>query len=159
MLKHIALHIINNNEENHMIKFRHRDDEEIAKASLIEKGTYEFYCQKATAGTSKNGNNTIALELVVYDENKRERIVKDWLVDIDAMHYKIKHFCETTDQLDIYMADEFSPEHCINKRGYVMIDVRKDDRGIFVNKVSDYVKSPTYVKTAPEDGFNDAVPF
>src|ERR1700733_67692 len=107
-----------------MFKIKHRTDEEIAKAGLLEKGHYDFCVLHALEKKSEASNNMIELQLQIFDTNSKERIVKDWLVDTDTMHYKIKHFCEATNQLDIYTNDLLNAKACLGKNGRLILDIR-----------------------------------
>jgi uncharacterized protein DUF669 len=140
-----------------MFKIKHRTEEEIAKAGLLEKGNYAFCVKNAIEKVSDKGNNMIELQLQIFDTHNKERIIKDWLVDTDTMHYKIKHFCESTGQLDVYMADMLSANACRGKNGHLTLDIKKDNKnGVMVNRVHDYIKAHTMTYN---DTLNDAVPF
>jgi hypothetical protein len=154
-----------------MFKFPSKTDqqlEDIKNRGLLPDGVYPFRVKSASLGQSNAGNEMISLVIGVVFEGE-ERNIKDWLVSMDTMIYKIKHFCEAVGLEDKYLAGEFGLDDCSHKTGYVRLGIQKgkprDDGGMFPDKnsVADYVK-PSEVpegtaKVGIDPTFNDDIPF
>lgn len=130
--------------------------------SLLPKGTYDFEVFRAEDTVSKKGNDMIALGLRIYAPDGSTPFVSDWL--LEAMAYKLRHFCETTGLIAKYDDGTLCAEDCLHAAGKVQIDIEKA-KGNYgpKNVVKDYGAGPESDemprgKAAAEDD-DDQVPF
>lgn len=125
-------------------------DEQIRKLQnpgLIAEGIYSFIVREAEQTHSKTGSQMLKLRLGVFDANKAEHSILDWLVITDQMMFKLKSFCEAVGLLDKYEAGIIGAVDCLNRQGRVKIGVQKgnpkdDGSGFFPDKntVKAYLK-------------------
>lgn len=121
---------------------------------LLEKGDYDFEVLNAEDAVSKKGNPMIKLTLKIYDKNGNGRQMYDYL--LEALAFKLKHFCEATGLDDKYKAGKLEASDCLAKSGKVMIDVESSDAYPPRNSVKDYVK----IKVNKDNNFIDNdIPF
>lgn len=148
------------------MKVTPRSEEEIQSMNIMPEGVYPFEVTDASDMVSKSGNEMIMLTLAVYDGQNRKHVMKDFL--LDAMAFKIRHFCEFTGILDRYNLGKVNAQDCYRKAGYAKVVVEagreRPDGGEYPprNAIKDYCARPEG-KAAPEqDGavpFNDDCPF
>lgn len=138
---------------------------------LLPAGEYSFTVMHAENATSKKGNQMIKLSLEIYDNNGLARYVTDYLME--ALAYKLRHFCDTTGLEEKYQQGQFDASDCIGKSGQCKLKVEKTEDYAPKNAVQDYVKNvkpatvnSTGIKTkphndaGPEDDFiSDDIPF
>jgi len=124
---------------------------------LLEPDTYDFVVEKATSEVSKSGNQMIKLVLKIWDKEGREVTIFDYLVDIDYMRYKIKHFCEAVGLSDKLAAGSFNESDCEGKGGKAVIVIQKSKKYGDRNSVSDYLVST--VAKNDEPFFDDDLQF
>lgn len=152
------------------MKFKHKTEEEIQSMFLLPEGTYQFVVTKAEDAMSKSNNEMIKLTLKIMDKSGREHTVYDYL--LEAMEFKLKHFCDATGLEKEYQSDMLLAKHCEGKSGMVDIIVQKGQPnpagGNYADKnsVKDYIKRTSGQKTQNEllnqsinNDFNDEVPF
>lgn len=154
------------------MQFKPKTQEEIlfesAAMSLITPGIYSFEVIEATNKLSKAGNEMIQLKLKVWDDNGRERIIFDYL--LESMAYKLKHFCETTGLLGKYEMGVIDETDCLGKSGLVDIIIqkgsKKTDGSLYPdrNSVKDYLIKEGFTKpkltlAANNDIVDDDIPF
>lgn len=151
-----------------MFNFIPVSEDEIAKQNLLDKGEYKFFVKKAEQKRSKAGNPMIELQLSILDANNREHLVFDYLMDHEALRYKIRHFCYSIGLGAKYESGAFSPEECVEKVGHAKIYIKEDASGQYKpkNAVGDYLplvkKEETELKikaSTNEDPFDDLIPF
>ena len=143
------------------MKFKPNSAEEIQRAQLIEPGEYDFEVIDATEEVSKAGNPMIKLRLKIYVDDS-ERTIFDYLME--AVEFKLRHFCEAVGILDVYEAGDLLPVHCTARAGKVLIGIRKDKSGQYPdqNTVKDYVvneESEPVSKLSSPNFTNDEIPF
>jgi Protein of unknown function (DUF669) len=114
-----------------------KTEEEIQEAGLMPEGCYDFEVIHAEEGTSKKGNEMIIIELAVFDATGRRREIKDYLME--AMAFKLRHFCETAGIIDDYNAGILDADNLTGKTGKVTIG-KEPAKGNFraKNTVVDY---------------------
>lgn len=128
------------------MKFAPKTESELEISLLLEPGIYPFQVSEAINDTSKNGNEMIKIGLTVWGPEGRIHFVYDYL--LEAMAYKLRHFCCYTGLIQKYESGELSANDCINKEGYVEIAIQKGkpngNGGNYpdINKVKDYVERP-----------------
>jgi hypothetical protein len=149
-------------------------DEQINSMNVMSDGTYdaevtEFHDTDKynKPMISKSGNPMTMVKLNVWDINGQIHSVFDYLVDIQSMAFKTKHFCEATGNLDKYEAEqEIKGPDVLGKRIKVVIGSQppqpKPDGSFYPpkNQVKDYIKSLQLVESkAPTEAFNDDIAF
>ena len=122
------------------MKFPPKSEKEIQEMKLFPAGIYDFEVIKAVERESKVGNPMIALKLMVFVDD-RVMYVNDYLVVMDSMAFKIRHFCEATGLLSIYEKGELDPQSLIGRFGRCDIQIQKDKDGVYAdrNAVRDYI--------------------
>jgi len=141
------------------MRFTPKTENEIQFENLLEPGIYNFSVVKAEDAISKAGNEMIKLNLKVWDKNGHERFVFDYL--LEALAYKIKHFCDAVGLADKYQNGAFNASDCLDKSGNVKVDIQKDKTGLYHDKniVVDYLVETT-ASQSKKDTFEDSdIPF
>ena len=151
------------------MRFKPQSEQEIQAMSLIEAGTYPFEVLEAEDTKSKSGNEMIKVKLKLWDNAGRERVVFDYL--LEAMSYKLRHFCEATSLLDKYETGDLQASSLIGRGGKLELETelgkaKPDGSGNYPdkNRVADYVKSDGAVskpvaKAGEPDFIDDDLPF
>ena len=141
------------------MKFQPKSEKEVS--NLIPKGEYIFEVLEADEKTSKSGNDMIALKLgVVYNDSVRG--IFDYLVDIDSMAFKTRHFADSVGLLAEYEKGSLDAGALVGLTGKCKIDIQPAKDGYDAkNAVKDYVKigsksAPTGKTETVED---DDIPF
>lgn len=147
------------------MRFTPKTEEELEMEGVLPKGIYPFSVLKAEHAVSKkSGADMIKLSLRLYGDG-RDAFATDYLME--AMAFKLAHFCEQTGLSDRYNSGELEADDCENREGWVRVDVKKDDYGT-KNEVKDYVSKPetsaAQTRPAPKsrplvDDDDDMVPF
>ncbi|SRR5579872_2878084 len=147
-------------------------DEELETASLMAEGTYSFQVMKCSKKVSKSGNPMAELMLNVWDNEGKAHTIYDYLVFSEQPFCirKIKHFCDSTGNLDKYKKGEL-PEDLTGLCGRAFVVITEatpnGKGGMYApkNSVDDYVsnageKPKAQVKDQgmPPD-LNDDIPF
>ncbi len=115
-------------------------DAEKAKFAAWSRGNYDFEVVSAEDSTSKNGNDMIVVELLVFDQHGNKKKIKDWLVE--AMPVKLKHMCEATGLHSEYDEGNFTSDDLLGRTGKVTLAIEKNEQYGDRNKVYDYVPAP-----------------
>lgn len=117
------------------MKITPKSQEEIDLEGLLEKGVYDFEVIKSEDKVSKKGNEMIHVRLKVFHNNGFQ-FVDDYLME--AMSYKLRHFCETTNLLDKYESGELTADDCAGSSGKVKIDIEPSGEFPAKNVAKDY---------------------
>lgn len=146
------------------MRFAPKTDSELAAMDLIQPGQYHFEVIEAKDRQSKAGNDMVELKLKVWDQDGRERVMFDYL--LEAMPKKLKHFCDVANLEHEYKSGFFSADHCFNKSGVIDVIIQEDKTGQYQpkNSVRDYIKKENMQPKASapkqeEELFNDDIPF
>jgi hypothetical protein len=148
------------------VKFEPKTDQEIeklAKANLLPPGIYDFEVYSAEDTTSQKGNEMTALKLRIDGES--DKIIPDWLVAIDNMAFKLKHFAETTGLIAEYDAGEMTAEMMRGRVGKAKVGIQPAKDGYAAkNKIVDYIKpvdveKNAQVQSARAKDLDDEIPF
>jgi hypothetical protein len=147
------------------MQFKPKTEDEIQRENLLEEGAYPFQVVEAAEGKSKKGNDMITVKLRLYRPSGGECFVFDYL--LEAMAFKLLHFCEEVGLADKYEAGTLTDEDCVGKEGMVMIGIQ-DAKGGYPakNVVADYgedeEKEPAKAVKKPDpdlDAQPDDIPF
>lgn len=142
------------------MRFTAMTAKEIQESKLLPKGQYLAEVIDAEDAVGKNsGKEQIKLSLRIYDSQDRTYFVTDYL--LEAMQFKLLHFCEAAGIKEQYEIGSLSAMHCLGKKVPVDIDVKTDSFGT-KNTVKDYVtkKENDLPLEAKKDEFiDDSIPF
>ncbi len=131
------------------MKVTPHSEEELQTMRLMPEGVYPFEVMDCLDMVSKNGNEMIKLILAVYDNDNRKHIINDFL--LDAMAFKVRHFCEKVGIIDLYDMGQVAAKDCYAKSGYVKVGVdtgRENPNGGSYppkNTIKDYCDKPNGV--------------
>ena len=144
------------------MNFNPKTEQEIQSMGLIEEGSYPFEVIESQDRLSKSGNEMIELKLKIWDSLGRERQCFDYL--LEAMAFKLRHFCEAVGLLDKYEAGNLQAGDCIGRSGTLELTIQagkqKPEGGYYPDKnsVKDYIKKESST-TTDDTMLNDEVPF
>lgn len=153
------------------MQFQPKTEKEILEESLIPPGCYGFEVIKAEAKKSKAGNDMIELKLKVFEDADHGVFVTDYLME--AMAFKLLHFCSETGLMANYSAGKLTADMCIGKTGWVQTKHSKPNGDYAIkNEVKDYgqpkdkkaqpqesrLVSPASASSAPSEDDSD-IPF
>jgi hypothetical protein len=140
--------------------------EALQNQGLLTEGTYPFQVKAIDQLISKSGNSMLKVKLSVLEKDGSARIIFDYLVAMDTMMFKIKHFCESIGLADQYSKGMFDPQECIDRSGMAILGIQKgnakpDGTGNYADKnsIKDYVKSDKLQKAADDKMLNEDIPF
>lgn len=136
------------------MQFKPKTDEELNP--LLQPGVYDYEVVKATDEISQSQNEQIKLTLRTWDNQGKEIIVFDYL--LEAMHYKIKHFCYGCGLSNLYETGKLTAQDCIGRVGKFVIKIDKDKSGQYKDKnaVKDYI-AESDLSSKPSD-LDDDIP-
>lgn len=146
-----------------------------AVRNLLAKGNYPFIVKSIIEKKTKNGNHDmLEVELGIIDANGKDWTVKDWVVIMDEMAWKLRHFADTCGLLKKYEDRSLDAKDFLGKKGVAKIGVKDYESGGEMRKtncVTDYIKADSVaqikshgeVKKASvnqaDDFLNDNIPF
>lgn len=114
-----------------------KETQELSK-ELFPEGEYEFRVAWAKAEISKQSHNDmITLSLHIF-RNGEYIQVYDYL--LEAMMFKLKHFCEATGLEKEYASGTLTPGMCMGKSGRCKLIIQHDKSGKWKdrNSIDDY---------------------
>ena len=119
------------------MKFTAKAEEDLGKRIVLMPGEYNFEVLEAVETFSQKGNEMIKLKIKV----DNQITLKDYL--LDAMDFKVKHFCEATGLHRLYKSGELRDFDCRGKTGRVLIEVEvgqdRNGEAYDRNSIKDYV--------------------
>lgn len=119
------------------INEKENKNEEIYADEIFDIGEYEFKVVSARDAKSNAGNEMIKLAIAVFDTGRQIKVY-DYL--LEAMRFKLKHFCEATGLEKQYNSGTLSPQMCIGKEGRLKLTIQVDKSRKYSDKnvVEDY---------------------
>jgi hypothetical protein len=140
-------------------------EEQDQMRNLIDAGEYIAHIDNATEKKTKNGKyDMIELELEVHDMSGRPRKLRDWIVFMDEMSWKLRHAAKSAGLIEKYDNDTLIDKDFIGTRVVIKVGIKDGDKGK-MNNVIDYLPSDN-VANAPKKSeglgsefFDDALPF
>ena len=125
-----------------MFQFQALPREELKSFMLLPDGEYKFVVVSAEQKTSKNGNAMIEIKIGINGASNNVT-VRDWLVNLPSMQYKICEFCDAVGVP--YERGSFTANEILGKTGNCILFTESrtldDGREMKSNKVRSYVKS------------------
>ena len=109
---------------------------EVSK-EIFPKGEYEFKVVWAKDGISKAGNEMIEIVHHVFNDGKTIKVY-DYL--LEAMHFKLKHFCGTTGLETAYTEGTLTAKMCVGKTGRCKLEIQSSPGFPDKNIIEDYCK-------------------
>lgn len=137
------------------MKFAPKTETELETMSLLEPGIYPFQVTQASNEISKSGNDMLKLTVMIWDKGGSMHYIYDYL--LEAMGYKLRHFCESTGLMGKYEKGELYPQDCMNAQGNLEIIIQegkdKGDGSRYPsrNSVKDYIKKDEKSNTFKDD--------
>lgn len=160
---------------NSLYKALNEEDVMKARFNLLDDGEYDAVVKMASRRMSKSGNVMADMVLSVFDSNGHPTDVRDFLVFMPTMLWKIKHFCDSSGQEQLYAEEKFCPENAAMQHVRVRIgrqtgnEIPEDklngkpygSRYPDKNVVEDYIAGKSATPPArKEDNFHDdQIPF
>ncbi len=109
------------------MQFEPKTEAQIEKESrerlLIPEGYCYFVVADATDEISKSGNQMIKLVLQVESVTGQKAKIWDYLLPQFAM--KIKHFCDITENQNLYNTGTLTADDCIPAEGWCHVGIQK----------------------------------
>lgn len=152
------------------MQFTPKSESELQQSLLLEAGLYPFQVMHAEDAISKSGNEMIKLTLKVWNKDGSERVIYDYL--LEAMAFKLRHFCASAGLIGNYEAGNLKAADCIGKLGKVDIIMQSGQPnpmgGYYPDKnsVKDYLAPdkgsmtmPLAKKVVNGDFIDDDLPF
>lgn len=127
------------------LQYKKITEQEDQMRHLLEKGEYPFHVKSIKEGKTKNNKyDMLTLDIAVMDINGREITVKDWVVLMDEMAWKLRHLAATCDVLNLYDDNLLQSKDFLGKNGVVKLGIREyeneEHEKRLVNYVIDYIK-------------------
>lgn len=139
------------------MKFTPKTEEEISAFDVWPAGDYDFTVIEAQDTVSKSGNEMIKLKLQVMKPSGETAVVFDYL--LEAMDFKIRHFCSTAGMMAEYDSGTFNAGSCNQRSGKVTLKVEPEANGWPAkNSVKDYAKRDDQQAPSTQDD-DDGIPF
>ncbi len=138
------------------MNFTPKTEKEIQESNLIpDKSRCEFEVISAEDKQSAKGNDMIVLSLSIYQNGERKSNIFDYL--LEAMAFKLRHFCQVTGLIEKYEDGELTADDCIGKMGGCLIGIQKHKTGAYPDKnvIKDYIDNSGNV-TSPD---KEDIPF
>ena len=106
------------------LSYKKLSEEEDQMRNLIPAGEYQFSVAKIESTRTKNGKyEMLAVNLDVIDIHGAVRKLKDWIVFMDEMAWKLRHFAATCGLLDRYDEGLLEASDFLGKKGVVRIKI------------------------------------
>lgn len=128
------------------MQYRAWTKEEDEARGVIEKGTYPFIVVAIEKKMTKKGTyEMLEVTLMIVDYSGQKRRIKDWIVLMDEMGWKLRHLAITCGLLQSYEDGSLEASDFLNKDGAVEIgitemkDVDGNKTGKKTNQIIDYV--------------------
>lgn len=143
------------------MNFEPKSEQELEEAMLLPDGDYPFEVSNAEDKTSKGGNEMIAIQLTVFDEQGRGTFLRDWLVakDEPLCLQKILQFCYATGLGDQYQSGNLTSDSCYGATGRCTVRQRTSTDYGTQNVVSGYLKPGSDSTNQERNEEDDPVPF
>src|SRR3954449_4738454 len=107
------------------MKLKPKTEQEVAAARLWSAGNYDFEILEAEETESRSGNDMIKMRVAVYNAEGKRRTVFDYLLDTEAMGYKVRYCAAATGNLDSYERGELQADDLVGRTGTCKLTIRK----------------------------------
>lgn len=151
-------------------------EEQDLSRNLIQAGIYGFKVVNIIRKLTAKGNyEMLEVDLQLVDKSGLDKRLRDWIIIMDTMGWKLRHFAATCGLLEKYESGTLDSRDFMGKSGSVKVGVvdKKDEHkvptGEKTNKVLDYLKVAACMQVCPTGAsqdanvahlaFNDPIPF
>lgn len=142
------------------MKFQPATADEVATSGLMEAGEYNGTVVEATEKVSGSGNEMIEIRIDLDTPSGGTYSVYDWLLGMDSMAWKLRHFAESANLVAKYDAGELGAEDVQGSLIRCRIIVEKgDDEYGPRNRIKDYVERTSTAPAVAASASTDDVPF
>ena len=127
------------------MRFTPKTEAELKESELLPEGEYQFEILTAEDTQSKStGNDMLKLSLRIFENGgENSQRVFDYLVSIDSMIWKIRHFAEAIGMLPEYESGEMLAETLPGRTGKCKIVIQPaSGQWDAKNVVKDYLPRP-----------------
>ena len=127
------------------MRFTPKTEAELKESELLPEGEYQFEILTAEDTQSKStGNDMLKLSLRIFENGgENSQRVFDYLVSIDSMIWKIRHFAESIGMLPEYESGEMLAETLPGRTGKCKIIIQPaSGQWDAKNAVKDYLPRP-----------------
>ena len=127
------------------MRFTPKTEAELKESELLPEGEYTFEILTAEDTQSKStGNDMLKLSLRIFENGgENSQRVFDYLVSIDSMIWKIRHFAEAIGMLPEYESGEMLAETLPGRTGKCKIVIQPaSGQWDAKNAVKDYLPRP-----------------
>lgn len=159
-----------------MSLYRAKNEEDVMKLrfNLLEDGDYDAVVKAANRSLSRSNNIMADMIVAVFDKEGNTHDIRDFLVFTEKMLWKLKHFCDSSGQEQLYLDEKFTPEHAANQHIRVRVRTQHGNeipldklngkpigsRYPDKNVIDDYLVGKSNVIGKPKDEFIDSdIPF
>lgn len=119
-----------------------KTEQEVQEMNLLPAGVYDFLISEAEDKQSQKGNDMAVIKLKIDGDEGRTHTIVDYLVSIESMAYKLRHFAESVGLLEQYEKGDMPAEFMQGRTGKCKL-VIQPAKGEYraKNTVADYIKS------------------
>lgn len=124
------------------MKFTPKSEKQINEANLLpDKTKASFEVLESEDQQSKSGNEMIKMKVAIFLNGEQKTVLFDYL--LEAMAFKLRHFCQNTGLIEKYENGELTAADCMGKIGDCIIGIQKDKTGAYPDKnvIKDYIES------------------
>ena len=147
------------------MRFTPKTDEQLAQEALLLDGVYDFEIIDTSDKPSKKGNDMITLKICVFDKDREERYIFDYIAMGNSFgERKLRHAANACGLMNIYNTGKINAEDFLHKSGILKVAQRKGtpEYPLPKNIVADYLPKDTFaaIKSQPaKDIIDDDIPF
>jgi hypothetical protein len=141
------------------MKVEPKTEKQVQEMNLRSPGEYDFLVVSAEDKLSSKGNEMAVVKLQMEDSEGRNFTITDYLVSIDSMAYKVRHFAESVGLLAEYEKGDLPATYMEGRTGKCKVGVKPAEGQYSAkNIVTDYIG--TGATEAPAKQLeDDEIPF
>jgi hypothetical protein len=144
------------------LPYKKWSEDDVKNRNVVEAGDYKFRVVGAMRKRTKSGaNEMLEIDLEFTDNNGVVKKLRDWIVFMDGMDWKLRHLANTTGLLEMYEDGSLDDYHFKNKIGIVKLGTKDDEyegEKRKINFVKDYVKQEDMAAQADKSSLDDDIP-
>lgn len=134
----------------------HSDEyfEEESEKLRFEEGEYQFEIINAVEKKSKSDKPMIELEVAIYHQDGRNKVIKDWIVMDGLMAWKLKRVCQSINKEKIWESGSVYAEDLKNGVGSCVVKLKpsQNDKDKKFLSVDRYLPRNTTQSSYQQDG-------
>ena len=110
---------------------------------VVDEGEYRAQITSVTRKRTKAGTyEMLELTLAFTDTKGQHRTLKDWIVFMDELGWKLRHLAKSAGLIDAYDAGTLDGSHLVGRPVIVKVGIKDGDNGK-MNTVKDYLTAPS----------------